>query len=196
MKSELEILCRELEHFHTDKWAADVILKHVELTGIIHDPCVGTGILPQAVIDSGQKFEIITTSDIHDWNPPGFKVNVYDYLERTEDYLNGTTVIMNPPFSKACEFVQKAFDLGAYKVLCFQRKAWRESLKRREFWDLYPPKNIFVCGERATCWRHDISDEERAARGGTPTPHAWFEFIAGNNQRPTEYIIYKDGGMV
>jgi hypothetical protein len=103
---------------------------------------------------------------------------------------------MNPPFSKACDFVTKAFDLGADKVLCFQRKAWRESNKRRAFWAKYPPKRIFVCGERATCWRHDISLEEREARGGTPTPHAWFEFILGNAERPTEYIIYKDGGIV
>ena len=36
-----------------------------------------------------------------------------------EDY----TIFMNPPFSKAVEFVEKAIALGARKIVCFQRFA-------------------------------------------------------------------------
>ena len=39
------------------------------------------------------------------------------------------TVFMNPPFSRAEEFVSYAQALGARKIICFQRQAWRESAK-------------------------------------------------------------------
>jgi predicted RNA methylase len=192
MTTTLEQLCRELEHFETPDWAVDTILDHVKLCGRVHDPCTGTGVLATAV--KSKLGRITDASDIYDWGYPG--TEVYNYLERTKPYEHTTSVIMNPPFSYACQFVQKAFALGAVKVLCFQRKAWRESLKRRNFWATFPPTNIFVCGERATCWRHDISQAEREARGGTPTPHAWYEFDFGYPGPVHEHIIYKDGGLV
>ena len=205
---KLEQLCRELEHFETDKWAIDVILKHVTLCTHVDDPCTGTGILAQAAKDAGHK---VTAADIHSWGYPGTRIE--DYLMRKEKYKFSTTVLINPPFSYACDFVEKAFDLGAEQVLCFQRKAWRESRKRREFWRKYPPKRMYVCGERATCWRHDIPVDEDGNRyklvedketgelvkkimSNTPTPHAWFEFVKGNTDTPVEHIIYKDGGIV
>lgn len=175
-----------LEHFETPKWAVDAILKKEILDLFVIDPCCGTGVLSEAAISSGRR---VVPIDIAYWNYQKqlFKV---DYLKFSRAMLNEYmgycgqvprfSVFMNPPFSKACDFVKHSLELGAHKVVCFQRFAWWESEKRREFWEKMPPARVYICGNRASCWRHDLAEEMRdngedpSKRAGTPTAHAWF----------------------
>lgn len=173
--NDLTELCKKLEHFVTPRWAVDEILKHELLTPIIVDPCCGTGVLTEAALAAGYK---PVTFDIQDW---GYQCIVLDFLSKNagvDAILSGNAVLMNPPFSKAAEFVEKALEKGARKVICFQRFAWWESQKRKEFWDKYPPNRVYICGDRADCWRHDIPVEERGS--GSPTAHAWFVWEKGH----------------
>ena len=96
---------------------------------------------------------------------------------------------MNPPFSKATEFVEKSFELGFRKIVCFQRFSWWESQKRREFWEKHPPDRVYICGDRASCWRHDIPESERGS--STPTAHAWFVWEKGSPPGTLLGHIYK-----
>lgn len=172
--SPFTALCRELEHYETPEWAARKILDHEIMTNLVLDPCCGIGILSEAAKQNGYK---VRSADIHNWG--------YLSQELTCNFLNSYikfdqefSVFMNPPFSKACEFVEKAFELGARKVICFQRMAWWESGGRKDFWDKYPPNRIYICADRASCWRHDIPLEERAS--GSPTAHGWFIWERGH----------------
>lgn len=169
------------EHFETAEWAADAILDVEETWGIVIDPCTGTGVLAEAAKKNrGRGEPSVVTMDIHDWGYPlTFKM---DFLTSGIG-LKYRTVFMNPPFSKACEFVAKALDGGAERVICFQRMAWFESRTRKEFFEFYPPDRIWLCGDRATSWRHDISPQDRKIhpktgkkRTGSTTAHAWFIF--------------------
>lgn len=186
---EFKKLCEDLEHFETPVWTADAILTKETMTGRVIDPCCGTGILGEAARRAGYQDRI--SLDIHDW---GYKDawDVRDFLSlRPGDLGKETTlstVFMNPPFSLAKEFVEKSFELGARKILCFQRFAWWESSDRRAFWDRLPPSRVYICGERATCWRHDLPKNDKGHRfdpetgkklAGSPTAHAWFIFEAG-----------------
>jgi predicted RNA methylase len=143
------------------------------------DPSTGTGILTVAAQEAGYD---VVASDIHDW---GFRnTHLGNFLvmppeDAIASLVKGNTVLMNPPFSKAVEFVQKALDLGARKIVCFQRFAWWESRGRREFWERHPPNRVYICGDRATCWRHDIAEEKRNG-AGTTTAHAWFVWEKGH----------------
>ena len=110
------------------------------------------------------------------------------------------SIFMNPPFSKAVEFVEKALELGAHKVLCFQRLAFFCSQERRDFWDKNPPVRIHLCAERATCFRHDIPVNPRGKRvnpetgkeyAETPTDHAWFVFERGYTGSTSIHRLYK-----
>lgn len=195
MTETLEERCRRLEHFETPQWAIDAILQRVKLGGIVVDPAAGAGMLVEAA-KKQQGTTSIWAHDIEDWGYP--LDSVEDFLERTEPLSSKAMVFMNPPFKTADQFVRKAFELGAERVLCFQRLAWLESKKRKEFWSEYSPLRIYLCGERATCWRHDICPEERARRGDTPTPHAWFYFTRNSlsRGRPEFRVIYKDGSMI
>jgi predicted RNA methylase len=183
----LEKLSRDLEHFESPAWAVLAILEKEILTKQVYDPCCGTGILGEIAIAQG--YEMVSF-DIHDW---GYKNQLMrqDYLDPdfTGQKFDEHSVIMNPPFSKASEFVLKAKELGARKILCFQRFSWLESKDRREFWDKNPPAKIYLCAERASCWRHDIPPENR--KSSTPTSHAWFVWEKGFLGNPTVYRLYK-----
>jgi hypothetical protein len=99
------------------------------------------------------------------------------------------SIMMNPPFSLAQEFVLHSLRLGATKIVCFQRFAWWESEKRREFWEHNPPNRVYICGNRADCWRHDIPAEKRTS--STPTAHAFFVWEKGHPSGTQLGHIYK-----
>jgi predicted RNA methylase len=172
--SDLKQLCIDLEHFETPEWAARAILKKEILTLDVVDPCCGTGVLGDCADDAGYQTLFL---DVQDWgHQPTMIYNWLSSGDHVDSYVAGmvrdATVFMNPPFSKSCEFVEKAFELGARKTVCFQRFAWWESQGRRAFWEKYPPARVYICGERANCWRHDIPREQRGS--STPTAYAWF----------------------
>jgi predicted RNA methylase len=186
-------LCKRLEHFETPEWAAREILEKEILTRIVLDPCVGAGVLAESAKRIG--YEVVSL-DIHDWGYPlDKKINfleIDDSWELPSSCDFELSILMNPPFSLATQFVEKAFFLKARKIICFQRFAWYESRVRREFWDKYPPNRVYICGDRANCWRHDIPLDQRGS--GTTTAHAWFVW---DRDAPAGTIlgrIYKDGG--
>lgn len=188
---EFEQLCKDLEHFETPQWAAHKILEHEILTQFVLDPCAGTGVLAIAASNAGYN---VYSNDIYDFTSRKdgeFELdNVGDFLLAEKlPTVDSFSIFMNPPFSKACEFVEKCFELGARKIVCFQRLAWWESASRKEFWDKFPPNRIYICADRATCWRHDIPVNENGKRfdrktgkelSGSPTAHAWFVWEKGN----------------
>lgn len=181
-------LCKRLEHWETDPWAPYAVLQREILTHRVIDPCAGTGIMTLAAREQGYN---VIAYDIHEWGFPVIQADWLNmdptcHLART---VKDATVFMNPPFSKAEAFVEKAFELGARKVVCFQRFAWWESKKRRAFWEKHPPNRIYICGDRATCWRHDIPHDKRG--DGTPTAHAFFVWERGNPPGTILGHIYK-----
>jgi predicted RNA methylase len=185
MTNSLFELSKELEHYETPRWAVDAILNREIMPRVILDPCCGTGVLSDAARAAGY---VVASTDIHDWGYPGTIVKDFLTMERN-DNDGRFAVLMNPPFSKAVEFVEKAFALGAFKVVCFQRFSWWESRKRRDFWKKYPPSDVYVCGDRADCWRHDIPHDQRTS--STPTAHAWFVFVRDNTSGTRLDHIYK-----
>jgi len=166
----------EAEYMQTDPWAIEAVLKVEIMTARVVDPCCGDGRMAEAAQDAGYS---VFASDLYDW---GYRksLGTIDFLGPVydEQAVRGSTVFMNPPFSKACEFVDRALELGARKVVCFQRSVWRESIDRREWWDRNPPNRIYQCGNRAVCWYGTIPQALR--KGGANQPHSWFVWERGN----------------
>lgn len=196
---------KEAEFFESPEWAVDQILNVEILTPMVLDPCAGRGVIGDALMRAGYKGPI--ELDLNEWpGQPGRIRNGVDFLG-VGPYLGHTmggdfSVIMNPPFSLACEFVKKSFEIGARKVLMFQRLAFLESAGRREFFEKTPPARVWTCGSRATCWRGDIPEEDIVVDGKTikgkkgrsaSTPHAWFVWERGHRGAMVTSSIYKDG---
>lgn len=176
-RETLTDLCKRLEAFETQQWAVEGVLD-VELTSrYLLDPCAGLGAIGDVC---RMRSLLIDEIDIEDWSvhfpercrTAPLLLNA-DFFEWTGD-LRSTTVIMNPPFTLAEKFVDHAMALGARKIITFQRQAWRESTRRREWWEKNPPARVWVCGARASCWRFDLLGSEKAEGSGTPTSYAWY----------------------
>ena len=174
------------ECWETQPWAARAILDVEILTPEVVDPCCGTGILAEAARNAGYR---VFASDLYDWGYAG-RQGQEDFLTRTER-LDGVTVFMNPPFSLATQFVDKARALGARKILSFQRQAWRESDTRRAWWEANPSARTWICGNRATCWLFTVPPEERGS--GTPMAHAWYVWERCHKGAELTSAIWKDG---
>jgi hypothetical protein len=173
-------LSKKYEHYETPRWAVDAILEKEMLSHFVVDPCAGTGVLSEAAKNRGHN---VIPIDIYDWGYDNTRVD--DFLSMSGLGSDNFSVLMNPPFSKACEFVEKSFEIGAKKVVCFQRFAWWESRARRAFWNYFPPSKVYICGDRAHCWLHGLKENEKGqklhpetnkAMAGTTTAHAWFVF--------------------
>lgn len=209
-------LCKDAEAFETDVWAVDGILRVELTTRRIFDPCAGTGVIPLVCQQHGLIADAI---DKVDWTKhlpfdaiKWHGVRVHDFFDWRPS-LEGQTVIMNPPFSLATDFVDHAQQLGARKIICFQRQAWRESDGRRAWWEKNPPARVWVCGARATCWRFDLlncqhpdgvehcANAKRRGKkletqgcskclGGVPTSHAWHIWEYGHKGAEVTGAIY------
>lgn len=176
-------LAKTSEHWLTDSWAAEAVLTREIMTRDVWDPCCGTGIMSHIAGEYG--YQVLPT-DLHDW---GYSASIAEV-----DFLNidsvrsikmiadapRFTIFGNPPFSKACQFVDMARQLEVRKTVIYQRWAWWESAKRREWWRLNPPNRIYVCSDRATSWLVTVPMDERVNESGgkksTPTAHAFFVF--------------------
>ena len=179
----------KLEGFETDLWAAERVLDFELMTPNVIDPCVGFWRLADVASARGHK---VITVDIYQWDDKRKPDYVQDFLTLDID-LSGFTVFMNPPFSKACEFIDHARKLGARKVICFQRYAWREGAingtsKRGEWWENNPPARTWVCGDRAQCLRFDLRGQKISK---PPTVYAFFVWEKGHRGAEITRGLYK-----
>jgi len=203
--------CKDAEFFETPQWAAQRILDFELLTKDVLDPCAGRGVLGDAL---EMKNYVAHEYDLNKW--PGAAQTIktpFNFLDEWSDISNRLarlvegqddfSVMMNPPFSKACEFVERSLELGARKILMFQRMAFLESYGRSDFFRELPPTRVWVCGDRATCWRGDIPAEDVVDHDGqvifkgkkgrsAPTPHAWFVWERGHVGTMSVHHLYKD----
>ena len=213
--TDLAQLCKDMEAFETPRWAVEAVLDRELTTRRVIDPCSGLGMIAYVCDRRGLDVEAI---DLVDWQrhmPEDIRfplTKVCNFLD-VAGHLPNHTVIMNPPFSAAEAFVDRALELGARKIICFQRQAWRESVGRRAWWEANPPARVWVCGARATCWRFDLLECQHAdassdcpnlkrrgkkletqgcARclGGVPTSHAWYVWERGHKGAEVTSAIY------
>lgn len=230
MNNSSDLYQRSVDHeaFQTPRWATEAVLDVEVCTTDIIDPCIGLAAMAEVAIERGYR---VHGHDIHDWlgkHSVGDVVNGRDgfnryrlasyrignFLETSEPPFDDQfTVLMNPPFSLAADFVSHSLKLGARKVICFQRQAWRESDARRAWWEENPPSRVWVCGARATCWRFDLLDCHheggtaacpnfkrkgkkhdtpgcRHCMAGVPTSHAWYVWERGHKGAEVTSAIY------
>ena len=192
-------LCKHLEAFETPRWAIESILDVELTTPYILDPCSGLGAIGEVC---RERYLTVEEIDIEDWSRhlPGLmrsrNASTRDFFQMQVDLrpLHAHTVVMNPPFSMAEEFVDHARALNARKIICFQRQAWRESAGRRLWWEKNSPARVWVCGSRATCWRFDLLFTDAMKKmGNSSVSMAWYVWERGHKGAEVTSAIYPGG---
>jgi len=90
-----------------------------------------------------------------------------------------STIITNPPYSIAQQFVEKAFKLAGKDtdIIMLLRLAFLESKKRREFWQSHPVNGLYVLSERPSF----------TGAGTDAAAYAWF--VWNNSDRQITEVI-------
>lgn len=158
------------DYYATEPKAAQLLMAVEEFQPIIWECACGEGHLAEEFKKTGYT---VVASDIIDRG----------YGEK-RDFLTCDTppfdcdIITNPPYSKAQEFVEHALEISkdGTKVAMFLKIQFLESKARREMFEKYPPKTVYVSSSRLHCAMN--GDFERYAKSNAIC-YAWYVWVKG-----------------
>ena len=166
---------RQNEDFYaTDPVATEWLLKLENIHDVVIDNSVGEGDLMFPIIKSGRKvigFDIVNRFSQH----PGFEFRNENWLDFNPNKLINADIIFNPPYKLAQEFVEHSINLveDGRKVCAFLKLQFLETKKRKELFEKYPPKIVYVSSSRILCAKNADFTGMREA-GGSAVAYAWY----------------------
>lgn len=149
----------------------------------ILEPCVGQGHIANTVEEFYSNHKEIVGVDLIDRGYPN--TIIADFLKwDTDKRFDG--IITNPPYSLAKEFVEKGMELlrDDGQMLMLLKIQFLEGLKRKELFEKYPPKYIYVFRNRMATWNNGKSLDDNGKRWATTMCHAWFVWEKGSETEP------------
>ena len=164
---------RQAEDFYaTEPRAAELLLELEEFDGNIWECACGQGALSKVFEKAGHK---VLSTDLVD---RGYGTGGVDFLKCNEVF-NGD-IISNPPYKYAKEFVEHALKLvpDGHKVAMFLKLQFLEGKARRELFEKYPPKTVYVASGRLLCAKNGDFEGMRAG-GGSAVAYAWYVWEKG-----------------
>lgn len=184
--------CQRVDHdfYATDPKAVEMLLQNYSFDArTILEPCVGAGHIANAIKHFCANREI-TALDIVDRGYPGTIVR--DFLTwETDRKFEG--IITNSPYSLAQGFVEKGMSLLTDetadtvngKMAMLLRIQFLEGAKRKELFNRYPPKYIYVFRNRMATWNNGSEvDPATGKHWATTMCHAWFVWEKGSASEP------------
>lgn len=145
------------------------------------EPCVGNG----NIVKSFLKQYPEANFDTIDITNRGFDCEIQDYLEFKTDKLYDT-IITNPPYTLAQEFVEHSLPLLKTKGQCamFLKIQFLEGMKRKSFFEEYPPKYVYVFSKRQAPWNNGNPVNEKGKKWQSTMCFAWFIWEKGYKCEP------------
>ena len=175
----------ENDYYATNPKAVEMLLMNYPFyAATILEPCVGGGHIANAINNFFANQRVITGLDLVDRGYPN--TIVQDFLTwETDRKFEG--IITNPPFSLAQEFIEKGMELltDDGQMAMFLKIQFLEGAKRKEFFEKYPPKYIYVFRNRMATWNNGNEvDPNTGKRWATTMCHAWFIWEKGSKTEP------------
>lgn len=164
---------RELNDFYaTEPKALELLMQLEKLDQNVWECACGAGHLSKVLVRGGH---CVKSTDLLD---RGYGESGIDFLKCHEKF-NGD-ILTNPPYKYAKEFVEKAIELipEGNKVVMFLKLTFLESKSRKELFEKFPPKTIWVSASRLQCAKN--GDFETYGKGvGTAVAYAWYVWEKG-----------------
>ena len=157
---------------------------HIIFGQEVLEPCVGQGHIADTLLKYDPNIHI-TGIDLIDRGYPN--TIVADFLTWTPD-KQYNSIVTNPPYSLAGEFVEKGMDcLKPCGIMAmFLKIQFLEGAKRKELFEKYPPKYIYVFRNRMATWNNgQPKDPKTGKKWATTMCHAWFIWENGYIGEPT-----------
>ena len=164
----------ENDYYATNPKAVEMLLnKYDFFAKTILEPCVGEGHIANVINDFYTNKREITCMDLVDRGYPNTITQDFLTYETDKKYEG---IITNPPFSLAKEFVEKGLSLleDNGQMAMFLKIQFLEGEKRKELFEKYPPKYIYVFRKRMATWNNGKEFDENGKHWATTMCHAWF----------------------
>lgn len=173
---------REAKDFYaTDPVAIDLLLKKVSLSHKVLEPACGNGCLSTRLLERGHE---VHSYDIVD---RGYG-EVQNFFEMLTPPIEGDfSIVTNPPYKYATEFVRHALDIvpDGCLVAMFLKTTFAEGKRRwNEIFKFSPPIMVLQCVERVLCAKNADFDYMRK-NGGSAVSYAWWVWKKGYKGKTT-----------
>jgi len=158
------------DYYATDPIAGKFLMELEDFQNIL-EPACGEGHLSEVF---KQHSKHVVSSDVID-RGYGLVMDFFDYEHWSGD------IITNPPYRYAKEFVEHSLKIirPDAKVAMFLKLQFLESRGRRELFDKYPPRTVYVTSKRIGC---AFNGEFTNSAGAVA--YAWFVWVKGFQGNP------------
>lgn len=137
--------------------------------GDILEPACGQGHISKTLKEMLPNFNIISTDLIN----RGYGQGGVNFL--THDYgRTFNTVITNPPFSLAKEFIEKGLEIADKYVIMLCKIQLLEGLKRKDMFLNTPLKYVYIHTTRQATWKEGKPTDSKGKKWATTMCLAWF----------------------
>ena len=174
----------ENDQYATDPKAVEMLLNNYDFnTSTILEPCVGGGHIAKVLKEHFPEASI-PCLDLVD---RGYTDTIVRDFLKWKPYKQFDCIISNPPYSLAREFIEKSLKLlrNNGKMAMFLKIQFLESSKRKDLFDTYPPKYIYVFRNRMATWNNGNSvDPDTGKKWATTMCHAWFIWEKNSKTEP------------
>lgn len=170
----------ENDYYATPFNATEALLNALNESGdtlsgdLILEPSAGEGHIVKVLKDFYPYNEIVANDIAYRSSRLGIDVNGgIDFLNY-EPHRKYDTIITNPPFALAQEFIEKALTLTNRRVIMFAKIQLLEGDKRRKMFDNSPLKYVYVFSKRVNPLRNGEATDENGKPWASTMCFAWF----------------------
>ena len=171
------------DYYATEPKAVELLLEQEKFSPYIWECACGAGHMSEVLKKHGYK---VRSSDIVYRGYDG--TEILDFFAVTIEQVENSIpkdIVTNPPYKYAKEFVEHALDISPYgtKVAMFLKLTFLESKKRKELFEKYPLKTLYVSSSRLQCAKN--GDFQKYSKGvGTAVAYGWFVWEKGFSGDP------------
>lgn len=145
----------------------------------ILEPACGEGHLAEVLKEYFPNSDITSTDLVN----RGYGVGEIDFINHNFD-KKFDTVITNPPFRYAKEFILKGLEVSNKYVIMLCKIQLLEGVNRKEMFFNTPLKYIYVHTTRQATWKNGEETDSRGKKWATTMCLAWFVWEKGYNEEP------------